>query len=84
MKKYVKPELFFEDFELSHNIASCNLNPDFDKPKQGNPDDCTFDAGLVFFNKANLSCEEKVDLDPASISDFCYQTNVDGFNVFNS
>lgn len=25
MKKYVKPELFYEDFELSQHIAGCNL-----------------------------------------------------------
>ena len=25
MKKYVKPELFYESFELSQHIAGCNL-----------------------------------------------------------
>ena len=33
MKKYVKPELFFESYELSQNIAACG----WDMGSKGNP-----------------------------------------------
>lgn len=29
MKKYVKPELFFESFELSQSIAACGIDVNF-------------------------------------------------------
>ena len=29
MKKYVKPELFFESFELSQSIATCGIDVNF-------------------------------------------------------
>ena len=36
MKKYVKPELFFESYELSQNIAACG----WDMKNQNQPGDC--------------------------------------------
>lgn len=30
MKKYVKPELFFESFELSQSIAACGIDANHD------------------------------------------------------
>lgn len=35
MKKYVKPELYYEDFELSQHIAMCDL-----KLSSGDPASC--------------------------------------------
>ena len=35
MKKYVKPELFYESFELSQHIAGCQVQ------LQSTADDCT-------------------------------------------
>ena len=36
MKKYVKPELFFESYELSQNIAACG----WDMQNATQPSDC--------------------------------------------
>ena len=38
MKKYIKPELFFESFELSQQIAAC----DFDSNNTQNDEQCFF------------------------------------------
>lgn len=38
MKKYVKPELFYESFELSQQIAAC----DYDSKNTLNDEDCSF------------------------------------------
>lgn len=75
MKKYVKPELFYEHFELSTHIANCKFEP-FD---QEEPTNCQFIgdvdsewAGVIAF--AN-DCAMKID---------CYYPGVDGVNTFDS
>lgn len=51
MKKYVKPELFFESYELSQNIAACGWDMNHAQPSTctatgdpslGNPDVLVF------------------------------------------
>ena len=65
MKKYVKPELFYESFELSQHIAACgidvnnfnettcaSLDPDFWEGynyKVFNDSDCAVDVGDIEF-----------------------------------
>ena len=59
MKKYVKPELFYESFELSQQIAAC----DNDSKDTHSDEGCTFIAdwnpGVVIFNhdKCNQPAE---------------------------
>lgn len=72
MKKYVKPELFYERFELSQHIADCqwefegaksNVCPAY--PDENNP------VGLVLFLADNTSCQYD---DPQM---YCYQPGTD-------
>ena len=75
MKKYVKPELFFESYELSQNIAACgwdmqNLNqPGACKAKgdtsYGNPD-------ILVFTEGN--CENVLE-------SYCYENSADNITI---
>ena len=78
MKKYVKPELFYESFELSQQIAAC----EFDS-KNTNSDiyNCSFtwdnDPEWVVFVAGNGQCQ-------AEGESGCYHGSTDGFSIFNS
>lgn len=72
MKKYVKPELFYERFELSQHIADCqwelkgfNTNACPAYPDANNP------GAPVLFLADNTSCQYD---DPQK---YCYQPGVD-------
>ena len=83
MKKYVKPELFFEQFELSQHIADCAW--ELTTPTK---DTCsaTADPNMLpgfsnLFMNENNGCE----LIPGiSYGDYCYQDGSNGVNVFAS
>lgn len=83
MKTYVKPDLFYENFALSHNIAACNVL-DGDKLEQATfngPDNCTYDYfGAVLFN--NGGCEATPE--EVGYESYCIQTNTSEFNFFAS
>lgn len=74
MKKYVKPELFFESYELSQNIAACGWDLKHADPKTcqavgdpawGNPD-------MVVFTKDN--CETVWE-------GYCYENSADNITI---
>lgn len=75
MKKYVKPELFYEHFELSTHIANCILEPH----TNSEPVTCQFkaDADSEWPNEIVFAggCEMEIA---------CYYTGGDGVNTFNS
>ena len=81
MKKYVKPELFFESFELNQQIAAC----DFDLVEG------TFDSSR------KSSCAYAWELDPSEtifishgacttpVENYCYQNSTSSlYKPFNS
>lgn len=82
MKKYVKPDLYYEDFHLSVHIATCA----WDMSNYKSIAECSAapdgSNGLpaesmnAFMNNANC-----VD---GPIEDFCYTNGADGINIFNS
>ena len=79
MKKYVKPELFYEHFELSTHIADCV----FEHVNGNEPEDCMFMAdensgmyGHMVFITENV-CDWPLDHS-------CYYPGTDGTNTFNS
>ena len=80
-KIYSKPEILFEDFSLSTNIAAgC------DKEPFGNVVDCGVKWGkyILFGEEGFSNCSQKIT-DGANIHDnLCYHNPIDGFNVFNS
>lgn len=91
MKKYVKPDLKYENFMLSHNIASCSSDI-FDINKNGRLEEyatsqdglnCTFDIdGITLFTGENVNCI--FDFEDTGYEDYCYQTNNAGSTLFRS
>lgn len=78
MKKYVKPELFYEHFELSQHIADCDWELQFDN---GNACIATGDPvrapGMTIFTAICNMAED-------AIEDYCYHDGAAGLNVFQS
>lgn len=81
MKKYVKPYICFEKFELSSHIAACAL----DMSNSGDVKNCSavgdpfygYDAENYFMNK-DYGCLD------GPIEDYCYTNGTDNLNIFNS
>ena len=80
MKKlYTKPQVVFENFSLSTNIASCEVHANADRGSCG----CEFIPGLTLFvsdiGKCVIMAEDGVDNDG-----LCYHNPSDIYNVFKS
>lgn len=70
MKKYVKPELFFESFELSQSIAACGIDVNL-----GDTNSCTPSLDPDFWEGLDLtvfSAERSCDITPDAIEVYCY------------
>ena len=79
MKKYVKPELFYEYYELSQHIADCNfeyIQAQGTCAAQGDVEDGLGHL-LVFETTACNIAPDDLDI-------FCYTTSVDVGNTFVS
>lgn len=81
MKKYVKPELFYERFELTEHIAVCAFDS---MNRSGHPESCAFTGStdkdapeVTIFLNGNAQCEWPLD-------SYCYYTGTNGMNTFNS
>lgn len=83
MKKYVKPELFFESFELSQSIAACGIDVNHDNEYSCNPstDPDFWKFTVSVFNDQTGNCAE----DAEKLEGYCYTygTNEAG-RLFNS
>lgn len=86
MKKYVKPDLYFESFQLNQHIAACGLDLNFADTtsceSSGDTHGVFIDLGdVVLFAKDNGDCMQDLE-------EFCYTTAVaqetDDFKVFRS
>ncbi len=86
MKKYVKPELFFERYELSQHIADCALEFVVDGTRthsdplvcEAISDDSFFaGAGIVVFTSAVSDCATKYEA-------YCATNGGSGMNTFAS
>jgi len=82
MKKYVRPELFYESFELSHNVANCGYTGRT-QYSLNSPQNCYFEyeQGRKLFFDASICT---VDANSVGAELYCYQTGSDGFTVFGS
>lgn len=85
MKKYVKPELFYERYELSQHIADCawELNSSNKADCQTYRWDTTKSDGVDFgtlFN-TNLNCYNNID---AGFQNYCETNGANGINTFIS
>lgn len=80
MKKYVKPELFFENYELSQHIAVCDFDlvegtlQDAEHTCRFKGDDASAYGQILFTNNSN----------DCSIQSYCYSIGADGWSIFNS
>ena len=82
MKKYVKPELVYERYELTEQIAACAWdvkNPSDKGDCQVVGDDANGLGGLTIFTES-IQCNV---VNP-STEMYCYQPGADGYNSFNS
>lgn len=85
MKPYVKPELFYESFELSQHIAVCGL----DMSNLKDVDVCTADTdpdyfgwALTHFTETNENCTYHPG--DGIVESYCYEVSEDMFKIFNS
>lgn len=83
MKKYVKPELFYESFELAEQIAagcSGNLLANY-----GDENTCEVNnfngTGLTIFASGNGECKDKIS---DGFEGYCYHNGSAGFTIFSS
>ena len=80
MKKYVKPELFYESFELSQQIAAC----DYDSNNTSTDEQCSFTGVNKDFN-AEMSIFLKEGICEIVADSYCYHNASSGtFGIFNS
>lgn len=80
-EKYVKPQIIFEEFSLSTNIAA-GCNRIVDNQSKGV---CAFVGTgniVVFDNQVGKACVYKVDTD--NWDGFCYHVPTDTNDLFNS
>lgn len=78
MKKYVKPELMYESFEMSQQIASCDYDGNF------NETDCSFTGVNKDFG-AEMNIFSSIP-NPCSVipDSYCYHNLSGDFGIFNS
>lgn len=82
MKKYVKPELIFESFEMSQQIAACSIDGQF------NVTDAT-DCSFTGYNEELEEPMNKIfSSEPTcktTTESYCYHNSTSGgFGIFNS
>lgn len=83
MKKYVKPDLVYENFELSQNIAACGWDMN-----QAHETVCTAEGDPQFGNYAEVTLFTET---PRCLMVFgkdseiyCYETSSEQYRIFNS
>lgn len=83
MKKYVKPELFYERYELTQHIADCSWelkNSSDDRTCNAEPDPDDYPGFQILFHAGQDGC----DLTSDKWQDYCYHNGADGYRLFQS
>ena len=83
MKSYVKPELFYESFEMNQSIAACGI----DVTNSTDPNSCTATLDEAFFNYlgGTVVFNENCPMDIKVIEIYCYTTGTsEAGKLFNS
>lgn len=81
MKKYVKPELFYENFELSQHIADCAWEMHYTLEGGCHADG---DSSKLPGFKDLFTVAARCSLNETTYEDYCYTTGSAGANVFIS
>lgn len=82
MKTYVKPELFFESFELAQHIAGCDLTLNSQEVQACTASGTIYDVTLdgtseSWFLSKNAACTAAVEV-------YCYTNGTMGLTTINS
>lgn len=82
MKKYVKPDLYYENFELSTHVAACA----WDMTNSQSKESCSAQADEEYlgFSDVSLFNNAQCDISEADYEDYCWTNGSVGANVFNS
>ena len=88
MKNYVKPELFFESYELSQNIAACGwdlVNPENGAVTLNSPEHCKAVGDPAWGNPAVVVFTQKAGCETV-LESYCYENSADniGMKIFQS
>lgn len=79
MKKYVKPELFFENYELSQHIAACDW--DLDITTLLSKESCAFKG--EGWEKSIFMTKDVCD-NTDNWQEYCYHNSEGSSTIFNS
>lgn len=83
MKKYVKPELFYESFELSQSIAVCG----WDMSNLSDKDSCTAlgDESVGNFPVSLFTEKPRCEATEGDVGEaYCYEVSSGAWGIFNS
>lgn len=83
MKKYVKPELVYESFELTQQIAAC----DFDSNNTANDEGCEFTGVDTLMGEITIFKSACTDVTKNEwvVDSYCYHNASEGdYGIFNS
>ena len=83
MKKYVKPELFFESFELSQSIAACGIDVNYNNEHECYPElDGKFWPGL---DGTQVFAADRCASDIGNFEVYCHTVGIsEAGRLFNS
>ena len=77
MKTYVKPELYYESFELSQHIAGCQL-----RLNQNTPEECSASGTIGIIETESWFIATPVC--QAEVEDYCYTNGSTNLVTINS
>lgn len=86
MKKYVKPDLYFESFQLSQHIAACGYDqyPAGHEKHALTAETCAFEGDIALGNIAGSYFTDDVTNCVFKSDIFCYSNGADQLKIFNS
>lgn len=81
-KPYVKPQLYYENFELSQHVAACG----WDMDNQSDKNNCTAigDEEWGHFPVALFTTTDRCEITEDQAEGYCYEVSKGGMGVFNS
>lgn len=82
MKKYIKPEFFYERYELAQHIADCAWEIQLADDNQcvAVPDEKDWAGMPTLFRNSPDVC----GMTPDDLEEYCYHSGAQGVNVFAS
>ncbi len=78
MKTYVKPDLYYENFQLSTHVAACY----YDMTNQSKPESCHATVDMLGDDFFVFIAEDACGF--TAVEDYCYTNGSDDMNIFNS